>query len=121
MAAPSKHLERTRGRILAESEGLRVASRVLVVGSVGAIVQRRRNRALLALTDRRLLLVSETLRASRASVLASWPTRGLMITVSKPKLGNSVIQVVASDGTEARFEWLDGHSAREWACYRYRL
>ena len=120
MPVASRILGRTKGKILTDGECVRLASRVQVVESVGVFDQRIRGRAVLALTDRRLLLTTEPFIASRARLVAEWPTGGIRITLSKRKLGSNLIHVVTGDGERLSFEWVDGHKARQWATYRFR-
>lgn len=127
MPAPSKHLERTRGRILAESEQLRVASRVELVNGTEWLNTKIRGRLYLALTDRRLLLVNSSIWASRSRLLSEWPTGKLSISVTRRKLGGNLIHILPTgkkDESTASgflsFEWVNGHRPREWANYRFR-
>ena len=121
MPAPRKHLERTRGRILAESEQLRVASRVQMVSGSEWLAKKVRGRLYLALTDRRLLVVTDTVRAANARLLSEWPTGKLTISVTRRKLGGNLINIVpCGTPTPMSFEWVNGHRPRDWANYRYR-
>ena len=120
MPAPTQYLERTRGRILAETERIRVASRVQLFGQASGLEIHARGGLFLALTDRRLLIVSKAIRASRARLLSEWPTGDLMIKVTRRKLGNNLIHIESLDGLDLSFEWIKGHRPREWANYRYR-
>lgn len=126
MTAPSKHLERTRGRVLSESEQLRVASRVHLVTGAEYLKTRIRGRIYLALTDRRLLVVTDTVRAVNARVLTEWPAGTVTISVTRRKLGGNLIHIhpVVSSGAAARetlsFEWITGHRPRDWANCRFR-
>jgi hypothetical protein len=118
--APTQYLERTRGRILAESERIRVASRVQLLGKAKGLEKRSRGGLLLALTDRRLLVVTKAIRVSRARLLSEWPTGELRIKVTRRKLGNNLIHIVPVDGLDLSFEWINGNRPQEWANYRYR-
>lgn len=127
MPAPSKHLERTRGRILAESEQLRVASRVQLVNGTEWLNTRIRGRLYLALTDRRLLLVNNTVWASKTHLLSEWPSGRLSISVTRRKLGGNLIHILPTGDTDEStasgllsFEWVNGHRPREWANLRFR-
>ena len=120
MPAPTQYLERTRGRILAESERIRVASRVQLLSKANGLEKHTRRGLFLALTDRRLLVVSKAIRASRARLLSEWPTGELRIKVTRRKLGNNLIHIESADGLDLSFEWLNGHRPREWASFRYR-
>jgi hypothetical protein len=116
---PRRQLERTLGRILGRSEQLRVASRVHVIGPAGGLGHGSRGKVILALTDRRLLLVNETVRASKTRLLAEWPADALDINVTTHKLGNCLITITAGDRAIS-FERVDGHRGTEWATYRFR-
>ncbi|MDH3678931.1 MAG: hypothetical protein OEV40_03165 [Acidimicrobiia bacterium] len=121
MPPPSTHLERTRGHILGESERVRAASRVRLLDGIETLGVRTRGRLLLALTDRRLLLVAEARRAARSRLLAEWTIDGVKLAVSRPKLGNNIIEVRRHSERILRAEWAGGHEARVWAGLRYRL
>lgn len=127
MPGPSKHLERTRGRILADSEQVRVASQVQVVNGAGCIDEKVRGRLFLALTDRRLLLVANTMWLGRSRLLSEWPTGRLRISVTRRKVGGNLIHIAPTDAaSEATsqamliFEWVSGNRPREWASFRFR-
>ncbi len=119
MPGPSRNLERTRGRILAESEPLRLASTVHVAGGRDRLGDRVRGKAVLALTDCRVLLVSNSLRAGGIRLLKDWPLTEVRISVTRQKLGNSMIHLMPGDGGDLLFEWLGGHRARSWAAHRF--
>lgn len=121
MPPPSTHLERTRGRILGESERVRAASRVRLLEGMDTVRGRARGRLLLALTEHRVLLVAAARRAGRSQLLADWPVEGLTLAVTRPKLGNSIIELRRSSERILRAEWAGGHEARVWAGLRYRL
>ena len=120
MSAPTEYLERTRGRILAHSERIRVASRVQLFGKAIGFDSHLRGVLFLALTDRRLLIVTKSFRASRAKLLSEWPTGELRIKATRRKVGNNLIHIESGDGLDLSFEWINGHRPREWVNFRYR-
>ncbi|MCP3991425.1 MAG: hypothetical protein GY724_20290 [Actinomycetia bacterium] len=120
MPAPTDYLERTRGRILAPDEHVRVVSRVDIVRSLPASTGHARGRVVLALTDSRLLLVTSSIRATRAQVIAQWPAGRLCIKAAKRKLGNNLIHIQTGEGQDLWFEWISGHRPQEWANLRFR-
>ena len=115
-----KQLEHIKTRVLGDSESLRIASRVRVPYSMEELGLQIRGTALLALTNSRLLLVSDGRRASRATILGEWPTGQLHISVRKPKVGSKLIQIATAPGIDLRFEWVDGDRPSIWASYRFR-
>lgn len=127
MPGPSKHLERTRGRILTDAERVRVASQVQVVSGDECLEGKVRGRLVLALTDKRLLLVANTPWRGSAKLVLERPTGGLKISVMKRKLGGNLIHIEPSDErsqssgqTSMIFEWVSGNKPREWASLRFR-
>lgn len=127
MPGPSKHLERTRGRILGEAEQVRVASQVQVVSGGDCIERTARGRLFLALTDRRLLLVGDTLWRRRPDLLLERPTGRLSISMLRRKVGANLIRIVPADPSGEPtsqaaliFEWVSGHKPLEWANLRFR-
>jgi len=118
MSAPTDHLERTRGKILTEAEQLWVVSHVLLLRATPTTL--RRGRLVMALTDRRLLLVTSTMRASRAQLVREWRSGKLGIRTTRPKLGNDLIHIQVDDDTNLCLEHLGGHGSGEWDRYRYR-
>ncbi len=120
MPAPTDYLERTRGRILAPAEHVRVVSRVDIVRSLPASTGHARGRVVLALTESRLLLVTSSIRATRAQVIAQWPAGRLYIKAAKRKVGNNLIHIQTSQGQDLWFEWISGHRPQQWANLRFR-
>ncbi len=115
-----KHLEHIRNRVLGDSESLRIASRVRVPNSMDELGVQVRGTAVLALTDRRLLLVNDSRRARGAVIFGEWPAGQLHISTKKPKIGSKLIQIATAPGVDLRFEWVDGDRPSIWASYRFR-
>lgn len=121
MPAPRSYLERTRGRILEQSERLRVASEVQLVGD-SAVLPEARGTLHLALTDRRLLVVAASRLTCRARLLSEFPTGRLAISTTRRRLGGSLIHIVTAEPRRVRlsFEWVRGHRPGDWEPYRFR-
>lgn len=120
MLAPRTYLERTRGRILDESERLRVASEVQFVDGPELLARAPRGTLHLALTDRRLLVVTGNRLARRARLVSEWPTGGLSISITRRRLGGNLIHIATTDASQLSFEWVRGHRPRDWEPYRFR-
>jgi hypothetical protein len=119
VVVPSRQLERLRGRVLDEGEVLHVASTVQLVQGPPTDQALGRSRVMLALTDRRLLVI----RAgwfSRARVMAQWPNHELRFSVSTRRIGSRLVNVDLAGGERLSFEWLGGHPAREWGYLIHR-
>ncbi|MEL7155473.1 MAG: hypothetical protein AAFN30_02625 [Actinomycetota bacterium] len=122
MTAPHRHLERTRGRILDESERLRVASEVQLVEVDGPAPAVPRGTLHLGLTDRRLLVVATSLVTRRPRLISEWPTGGLAISITRRRLGGNLIHIATTspERVQLSFEWVRGHRPRDWEPYRFR-
>lgn len=122
MPAPRTYLERTRGRILDESERLRVASVVQLVNGAESLDEAPRGPLHLALTDRRLLMIAGSMLARRAQLISEWPTGGLSISITRRRLGGNLIHIATAEPrtAELSFEWVSGHRPRDWEPYRFR-
>jgi hypothetical protein len=120
LPAPTTFLERTRGRILAPDEHLRVASRVDIIQPLSTAAANVSGRFYLALTDQRLLLVSRSIQARRAEIIAEWPTGKLNIKAAKRRLGNNLIHIETGEGEDLWLEWISGNRPQEWANLRFR-
>jgi len=124
LLAPSKYLERTRGQILSPSEDVKLASSVQAIGSTSSRYSHLRIpirvRAFLALTDQRLLLVSQNLRANKARILFEWPSGELKFSTTRRKVGASLIHVGLPGGGRIDFGHFDGQSGHDWANLHFR-
>ena len=67
-----------------------------------------------------MLLVSKSIQAKRAEIIAQWPTGKLTIKAAKRKLGNNLIHIETGEGEDLWFEWINGHRPQEWANLRFR-
>jgi len=72
------------------------------------------------LTDRRLLLVSETRRVAKARILFEWPSAELRFTTTRRKVGANLIHVGLPGGGQIDFESFDQHASKEWANLHFR-
>ncbi len=119
-----KQLETVRRRFLGSTETVHIATQVRPVEatqpSLAALPIALGSRAMLILTDRRLLVVRRRWPFSRPSVDVEWPNRELRFTSSAPRLGPSQVHVDFPGGGSIDFECLAGAPASRWSKAQYR-